>query len=134
MCLCKRKFLALLEKIQRLTSIGILFITHDLRVASRICDRVIVMHQGRIVEEGLVSDVFLRLGKTIRGACSRQRLAETFRLLGRQTLSRIRQIRKASTSGFVVRPIAKTLDANACDIKSDPWTCEYPPPSCRKSV
>ena len=48
----------MLEEIQRLTSIGILFITHDLRVASQICDRVIVMHRGRIVEEGLVSDVF----------------------------------------------------------------------------
>jgi peptide/nickel transport system ATP-binding protein len=52
------QILTLLEEIQRLTSIGILFITHDLRVASQICDRVIVMHQGRIVEEGLVSDVF----------------------------------------------------------------------------
>jgi peptide/nickel transport system ATP-binding protein len=52
------QILALLEEIQRLTSVGILFITHDLRVASQICDRVIVMHQGRIVEEGLVSDVF----------------------------------------------------------------------------
>lgn len=52
------QILALLEEIQRLTSIGILFITHDLRVASQICDRVIVMHQGRIVEEGQVSDVF----------------------------------------------------------------------------
>jgi peptide/nickel transport system ATP-binding protein len=52
------QILSLLEEIQRLTSIGILFITHDLRVASQICDRVIVMHQGRIVEEGLVSDVF----------------------------------------------------------------------------
>jgi peptide/nickel transport system ATP-binding protein len=53
------QILTLLEEIQRLTSIGILFITHDLRVASQICDRVIVMHQGRIVEEGLVSDVFV---------------------------------------------------------------------------
>ncbi len=52
------QILALLEEIQRLTSIGILFITHDLRVASQICDQVIVMHRGRIVEEGLVSDVF----------------------------------------------------------------------------
>jgi peptide/nickel transport system ATP-binding protein len=52
------QILALLEEIQRLTSIGILFITHDLRVASQICDRVIVMHQGRIVEEGPVSEVF----------------------------------------------------------------------------
>jgi peptide/nickel transport system ATP-binding protein len=52
------QILALLDEIQRATSIGILFITHDLRVASQICDRVIVMHQGRIVEEGAVRDVF----------------------------------------------------------------------------
>ncbi len=58
MCRCKRKSSLLLEEIQRLTSIGILFITHDLRVASQICDRVLVMHQGRIVEEGPVSEVF----------------------------------------------------------------------------
>jgi peptide/nickel transport system ATP-binding protein len=48
----------LLDEIQRATSIGMLFITHDLRVASQICDRVIVMHRGRIVEQGPVSQVF----------------------------------------------------------------------------
>lgn len=52
------QILSLLEEIQRSTSIGILFITHDLRVASQICNRVIVMHQGRIVEQGPVSEVF----------------------------------------------------------------------------
>jgi peptide/nickel transport system ATP-binding protein len=52
------QILTLLDEIQRLTSIGILFITHDLRVASQICDRVIVMRQGRIVEQGAVADVF----------------------------------------------------------------------------
>lgn len=52
------QILKLLDEIQRATSIGILFITHDLRVASQICDRVIVMHQGQIVEQGEVSDVF----------------------------------------------------------------------------
>jgi len=52
------QILRLLDEIQRETAVGILFITHDLRVASQICDRVIVMHQGRIVEEGPVAQVF----------------------------------------------------------------------------
>ncbi|MEJ8847136.1 ABC transporter ATP-binding protein [Variovorax rhizosphaerae] len=54
------QILKLLDEIQRATHIGILFITHDLRVASQICDRVIVMHQGQIVEQGAVADVFFK--------------------------------------------------------------------------
>ncbi|WP_233161649.1 MULTISPECIES: ABC transporter ATP-binding protein [unclassified Achromobacter] len=52
------QILALLDEIQSRLAIGILFITHDLRVASRICDHVVVMRQGEIVEEGSVSNVF----------------------------------------------------------------------------
>ncbi len=52
------QILKLLEDIQRRLAIGILFITHDLRVASQICDRVIVMNQGEIVEHGQVEQVF----------------------------------------------------------------------------
>ena len=53
------QILDLLNDIQQKLQIGILFITHDLRVASQICDRVIVMQQGRIVEQGLIRDVFV---------------------------------------------------------------------------
>ena len=52
------QILDLLNEIQQRLSIGILFITHDLRVASQICDRVIVMQRGRIVEQGDIQDVF----------------------------------------------------------------------------
>lgn len=54
------QILKLLEDIQKRLAIGILFITHDLRVASQICDRLVVMHQGRIVEQGSASDVLLQ--------------------------------------------------------------------------
>ncbi|WP_137893786.1 ABC transporter ATP-binding protein [Ramlibacter sp. 2FC] len=54
------QILDLLRSIQAELGLGLLFITHDLRVAAQLCDRVIVMHQGRIVEEGLTSEVFAR--------------------------------------------------------------------------
>ncbi|UVI37258.1 dipeptide ABC transporter ATP-binding protein [Brevibacterium spongiae] len=37
---------------------GLLFITHDLAVVAGVCDRVIVMYQGRIVETGTVTEIF----------------------------------------------------------------------------
>ena len=51
--------LKLLEEIQSKLNLAILFITHDLRVAAQICDRVLVMQSGIVVEEGLTRDVFL---------------------------------------------------------------------------
>ena len=36
-----------------------IFITHDLRVASQICDEIAVMHRGQIVERGPPSQIFL---------------------------------------------------------------------------
>jgi peptide/nickel transport system ATP-binding protein len=44
--------LALLEEIRERTGIAVLFITHDLRVAAQICDTIVVMEKGRIVESG----------------------------------------------------------------------------------
>ena len=44
------RILALLKKIQRDTGMAMLFITHDLAVASQVADRVAVMNRGRIVE------------------------------------------------------------------------------------
>ncbi|WP_298017382.1 ABC transporter ATP-binding protein [uncultured Castellaniella sp.] len=44
--------LQLLKQVRERTGIAILFITHDLRVAAEICDSIIVMQNGRIVEAG----------------------------------------------------------------------------------
>ncbi|MVW79447.1 dipeptide ABC transporter ATP-binding protein [Bordetella sp. 02P26C-1] len=49
--------LKLLEEIRVRTGVGILFITHDLRVAAQICDSIVVMQKGRVVESGPASQV-----------------------------------------------------------------------------
>ena len=53
------QILTLLEEIQERLQLTIVFITHDLRVAARICDRVVVMQHGKIVEHGRAVDLFL---------------------------------------------------------------------------
>jgi peptide/nickel transport system ATP-binding protein len=50
--------LELFEEIRARLRPAMLFITHDLRVAAQICDRVAIMRRGEIVEEGPTSAVF----------------------------------------------------------------------------
>ncbi|MFB9949215.1 ABC transporter ATP-binding protein [Rhizobium puerariae] len=50
--------LRLLARIQKELNVAMIFITHDLRVASQICDQVAVMHRGRVVEYGPPSQIF----------------------------------------------------------------------------
>jgi peptide/nickel transport system ATP-binding protein len=52
------QILDLLESIQQKFQLAMLFITHDLRVAAQICDRVIVMQNGAVVEQGCTHEVF----------------------------------------------------------------------------
>lgn len=51
--------LELLTQLQKKLDLTVLFITHDLRVAAQICDHIIVMKSGKIVEQGIASQVFL---------------------------------------------------------------------------
>ena len=52
--------LALLHDLQQRLQIALVFITHDLRVAAQVCDTVLVMHRGRIVERGSPQQIFDR--------------------------------------------------------------------------
>ncbi|MEY2953008.1 MAG: hypothetical protein RLZZ401_1095 [Pseudomonadota bacterium] len=50
--------LTLLEDIRARLNLAMLFITHDLRVASQVCDHLAVMSQGQVVEYGPAHQVF----------------------------------------------------------------------------
>ena len=52
---CRQKNIEILELLQRLKEemgLAILFISHDLRVVYQLCDNVMIMEQGEIVERG----------------------------------------------------------------------------------
>jgi peptide/nickel transport system ATP-binding protein len=50
--------LDLLEDLKQRLNLAMLFITHDLRVAAKICDRIAVMHRGSIVEMRPTAELF----------------------------------------------------------------------------
>jgi len=52
------EILKLIRELQEELGLSILFITHDLRVAAQICDRVAVMQKGRIVEIAETAHLF----------------------------------------------------------------------------
>ena len=51
--------LSLLDQLNRGLKLTIVLITHQMEVVRRVCDRVAVLKDGRVVEEGATADVFL---------------------------------------------------------------------------
>ena len=52
------QYLSLLKDLQRQHGLAMIFVTHNLGIVARICDRVAVMYAGRIVEMGPARDLF----------------------------------------------------------------------------
>lgn len=50
----------LLQRLNKEKQTSILFISHDLSLVKSLCDRIIVMHAGNIVESGSTEEVFYR--------------------------------------------------------------------------
>ncbi|MDL2295532.1 ABC transporter ATP-binding protein [Lachnospiraceae bacterium OttesenSCG-928-E19] len=56
------QILDLLKEMREKLKVSIILITHDLGVIAKLCDRVMVMYGGKIVESGKVDDIFYRTG------------------------------------------------------------------------
>jgi oligopeptide/dipeptide ABC transporter ATP-binding protein len=54
----QNQILGLMRELQQDTNMATIFITHDLGVIAEMCDRVIVMYAGRIVEQAPVKELF----------------------------------------------------------------------------
>jgi oligopeptide/dipeptide ABC transporter ATP-binding protein len=52
------QYLSMLKDLQRRTGVALLFVTHNLGIVAKMCDRVAVMYAGRIVEQGAVRELF----------------------------------------------------------------------------
>lgn len=66
------EILTLLDGLNRELGLTIVLITHQMEVVRRVCDRVAVVQDGRLVEEGATADVFLHP----KAAATRAMLAE----------------------------------------------------------
>jgi len=54
----QKEIIALLKQLQKDQGMSILFISHDLSLVSEIADRILVMYQGKIVEQGTAINIF----------------------------------------------------------------------------
>ena len=52
------QYLDVLKDIQQQTGVAIIFVTHNLGIVARMCDKMAVMYAGRIVEQGAVRELF----------------------------------------------------------------------------
>ncbi len=64
------QILTLLKDLQTRLGMAMLFITHDLGIVRKLADRVCVMKEGKIVEQGPVEQVFTAPSIPIRARCS----------------------------------------------------------------
>jgi oligopeptide/dipeptide ABC transporter ATP-binding protein len=56
----QRRYLEMLDGLRRERGMAMLFISHDLGVVARVCDRIVVMYAGQIVEDGPARDILDR--------------------------------------------------------------------------
>ena len=100
----QNRILNILKDLNRRTGTAMMFITHDLMVASQICDRMYVMYAGRVMEEG-----------------------DTDRILNHSLHPYTQKLFAAIPQGFVDSPPLPAPTGEAPDLKQLPTGCKFHP-------
>ena len=100
----QNRILNILKELNKRTGTAMMFITHDLMVASQICDRLYVMYAGRVMEEG-----------------------STERILNAPLHPYTQKLFAAIPQGFVDSPPLPAPIGEAPDLKKLPMGCKFHP-------
>jgi len=100
----QNRILNILKDLNRRTGAAMIFITHDLLVASQICDRLYVMYAGRVMEEG-----------------------ETEHILNSPAHPYTQKLFAAIPQGFVDSPPLPAPKGEAPDLRKLPSGCKFNP-------
>jgi len=100
----QNRILNILKDLNRRTGTAMMFITHDLMVASQICDRLYVMYAGRVMEEG-----------------------STERILNAPAHPYTQKLFAAIPHGFVDSPPLPAPTGEAPDLRKLPTGCKFHP-------
>jgi peptide/nickel transport system ATP-binding protein len=76
----QKEIIKLLKELQQETKMSVLFISHDLSLVSEICNRVVVMYKGNIVEQGDALELFHNPKDNYTKALINSKPSEEFRL------------------------------------------------------
>ncbi|MDT0557891.1 ABC transporter ATP-binding protein [Ichthyenterobacterium sp. W332] len=76
----QKEIIGLLKELQKSEGMSVLFISHDLTLVSEIADRVLVMYNGKIVEQGNTEQIFLNAKETYTKALIESRPSTKKRL------------------------------------------------------
>jgi oligopeptide/dipeptide ABC transporter ATP-binding protein len=100
----QNRILNILKELNRRTGTAMMFITHDLLVASQICDRLYVMYAGRVMEEG-----------------------NTEQILNMPAHPYTQKLFAAIPQGFVDAPPLPAPKGEAPDLRKLPTGCKFNP-------
>lgn len=91
--------LTLLAQINREMGITIVLVTHEMDAVRRICQRIAVMENGRLIEEGTVHEIFERP----QAAATKAFVAESLVVTSSETAASINQLLERGPNGTIVQ-------------------------------
>jgi peptide/nickel transport system ATP-binding protein len=113
--------LELLRRLQRQYGMSMIMISHDLGVIAHLCDRVIVMYLGKVVEEGRFVDVY---DDPLHPYT--QALLESIPRIGERSRRRLKAIAGAvpdpytRPAGCYFEPRCERAQPNLCELRQPP--------------